>query len=80
LNAKWVCDSQLLEKLRHLFGRKSERRPLFFIEDSTGAKIGYTYKDGDVQVLIDLRGNTYRVPGSTPIKHACRLLLKHLHE
>lgn len=53
---------------------------MFFIEDSTGAKIGYTYKDGDVQVLIDLKGNTYRVAGDTPMKHACRLLLKHLWE
>jgi len=71
---------QLLEKLRYLLRRKRERRPLFFIEDNTGAKIGYAYKDGDMQVLIDLKGNTYKVPSNSSIKHACRLLLKHLHE
>jgi len=80
LNVELARDFQLLERLRRLFGKKPGRRPLFFIEDSTGAKIGYTYKDEDVQVLIDLKGNIYKVPGNTPIRHACRLLLKHLRE
>jgi len=56
------------------------RRPLFFLEDNTGAKIGYTYQDGEKQVLVDLKGNVFRVSRNTSIKQATRILLKQLQE
>jgi len=61
-------------------GKTRRRRPLFFLEDNTGAKIGYTYQDGEDQVLIDLKGNIFKVSRKTTIKQATRILLKRLQE
>jgi hypothetical protein len=50
-------------------------RPAWFLNDASNRLVGVFWKEGDVMVLADLKGNRFRVQPKTTIKQAVRILL-----
>ena len=48
---------------------------LWEIYDKSDRLVGYMHKEGDKFVLVDLKGNTFRVSKDTTLSQAVRILL-----
>jgi len=49
----------------------------FYLDDETGKRVGYCYREGGRMVLVDTRCRVFKVSPKTTHREAIRILLSH---